>query len=119
MEMNTVYLALATCSSVALLIIGLAIPLYLGKIERNGFYGFRTNKTLSSDEIWYAANRNSAVNFIGAGLLILLTAFVLLLVRNRLEIDSLVIAIASITIVSLVGAVIKSFMFLSNYSENK
>jgi uncharacterized membrane protein len=34
----------------------IAIPLILRKIPRNVVYGFRTPKTLSSDEIWYDAN---------------------------------------------------------------
>ena len=117
MDMSAVYLALAACSGVALLIIGLAIPLYLGKIKRNNFYGFRTPKTLSNDEIWYAANRDSAINFMWAGSLILLTSLILFLLRSSLGIDSLVIIMASITFITLVGAVIKSFIFLSKYSE--
>jgi uncharacterized membrane protein len=35
----------------------LAAPLALGKVPPNGFYGFRTPKTLSSPDIWYPANR--------------------------------------------------------------
>lgn len=39
---------------------GLSIPLLLDKIPRNPLYGFRTKRTLSSDEIWYPANRFAA-----------------------------------------------------------
>ena len=42
---------------VPLLIIAISIPLMLGKVPRNHWYGFRTPKTLSSDAIWYPANR--------------------------------------------------------------
>jgi uncharacterized membrane protein len=41
----------------AVLIFVLAIPLVLGLIPRNRFYGVRTAKTLSRDDIWYRANR--------------------------------------------------------------
>lgn len=119
MDMSAVYLALAACSGVALLIIGLAIPLYLGKIKRNNFYGFRTTKTLSNDEIWYAANRDSARNFMWAGSIILLTALILFFSRGSLGLDPLVIIMVSVTFIALVGAVIKSFMFLSKYVKNR
>jgi hypothetical protein len=36
---------------VPILLIALAIPLILQKIPRNGFYGFRTPYTLSSDDV--------------------------------------------------------------------
>jgi hypothetical protein len=37
------------------LIIAVAIPLIIGKVPRNRFYGFRTRYSLSSDEVWYRA----------------------------------------------------------------
>ncbi len=41
----------------AVLLMLLSIPMALGSIGRNSFYGLRTKKTLSSDEVWYPANR--------------------------------------------------------------
>ena len=39
----------------------LAIPLVLGLIPRNRFYGMRTPKTLSDDGVWYPVNRVAGV----------------------------------------------------------
>ena len=39
----------------------LSLPLIFGWIPRQSFYGARTPKTLSSDDIWYAANRFAGV----------------------------------------------------------
>lgn len=39
----------------------LSIPLVFGWIPRQFIYGVRTPKTLSSDEIWYPANRFAGV----------------------------------------------------------
>lgn len=39
----------------------LAIPLVLGLIPRNRFYGVRTTQTLSDERAWYAANRVAGV----------------------------------------------------------
>ncbi len=55
--------------SISLVFIGIvgvavAIPMLLGKIPRNNFYGFRTKLTLSSDKIWYSTNRFSAIALI-------------------------------------------------------
>ncbi len=41
----------------ALLIIGTALPLVLGRIPMNQWYGVRFEKSFVSDEAWYAINR--------------------------------------------------------------
>ncbi len=40
-----------------LLMIGLSVPMVLGRIAPNPWYGVRTRKTLASKEVWYRANR--------------------------------------------------------------
>ena len=39
----------------------LSLPLIFGWIPRQSFYGARTSKTLSSDDIWYPANKFAGV----------------------------------------------------------
>jgi hypothetical protein len=34
----------------------LGIPMALGMVPPNGWYGYRTRKTLASPEVWYRAN---------------------------------------------------------------
>jgi uncharacterized membrane protein len=34
-----------------------SVPLALGMIPRNRFYGFRTRRTLADDAVWYRVNR--------------------------------------------------------------
>jgi uncharacterized membrane protein len=53
------------------ILISLAIPLILGRVPPNGYYGFRTSKTLSSPAIWYPANRASGWYLLCAGILCL------------------------------------------------
>jgi uncharacterized membrane protein len=53
---------------VPLLIIVLSIPMILGKVPRNSLYGFRTAYTLSSDEVWYRANKVSGIALLLAGM---------------------------------------------------
>lgn len=35
---------------------GLSVPLALGRVQRNNWYGFRTPSTVSRDEVWYPVN---------------------------------------------------------------
>jgi uncharacterized membrane protein len=62
---------------VPLACIALAIPMILQKIPRNGLYGFRTAYTLSSDEVWYRANRISGIALLVAGVVWLILGLVL------------------------------------------
>ena len=45
----------------ALILFIVAVPLALGLVPRNPFYGFRTAKTMTDDKAWYAVNRLAAV----------------------------------------------------------
>ena len=45
-----------------------SIPLALGIVPPNCFYGFRTPKTRSSPKIWYPANRFAGWSLLVAGL---------------------------------------------------
>ncbi|MFY9751164.1 MAG: SdpI family protein [Candidatus Acidiferrales bacterium] len=44
------------------------IPMAVGLIPPNRFYGYRTRKTLSSADIWYRANRVSGWSLAIAGI---------------------------------------------------
>jgi uncharacterized membrane protein len=47
------------------------IPLTLGLVPPNHFYGYRTRKTLSSADVWYRANRVSGWSLVVGGLVAL------------------------------------------------
>jgi uncharacterized membrane protein len=49
------------------LFIALAIPLMLGIVPRNWFYGVRTPRTLASAESWYPASRIGGVILLAIG----------------------------------------------------
>src|SRR5687767_14395772 len=55
-------------AAVGLLFVALSIPLIRGSVSPNRRYGFRTAKTLSSPDIWYAANRIAGVDLLIGGL---------------------------------------------------
>ena len=44
----------------AALVVLLSIPMWLGRVPRNGLYGARFPESLESDEKWYPVNRFTA-----------------------------------------------------------
>ena len=54
---------------VPFLILALSIPMILDKVPPNGAYGFRTPKTLESEEVWYPANRAAGWFMLAAAVL--------------------------------------------------
>lgn len=89
------------------LLIALSVPLILGKVPRNGIYGFRTPYTLSSDQVWYRANKIAGIALAVAGSLWLVFASLLpLIVTPRTEALRLV---QWYGIASVAGAVVISF----------
>lgn len=54
---------------VPFLVVGLSLPLILGKVAPNNAYGFRTPKTLASPEVRYQTNRAAGWFMLAAGAL--------------------------------------------------
>jgi uncharacterized membrane protein len=52
----------------------LSLPMAMGMVPPNRFYGFRTAKTLSSPRIWYAANQRAGWLLFAAGVVSLLAS---------------------------------------------
>lgn len=49
MNRNTVFL-------LSVVVMAISLPLILRRIPPNGFYGFRTPRTLANPHLWYGAN---------------------------------------------------------------
>ena len=50
------HMLLGWYSAAGILLAALSIPLILGRVPPNHWYGFRTSKTLRSAKLWRAAN---------------------------------------------------------------
>jgi hypothetical protein len=57
--------ACITLIVLGIVVILVSVPLYLGKVKRNGIYGFRIRQAFESEQNWYQINRY------GAGVLII------------------------------------------------
>lgn len=86
---------------VGLVGIGLSIPLLLNKVPRNPVYGFRTRLTLSSDEIWYPANRFAAKLLIPWGIVNVLIAIPALRMLPLSDAAQLMLCIPPLSIVAI------------------
>ncbi len=59
--METVNVKIAiTLFCLAIILIAVCIPLYLGKVKMNYVYGFRIRKAFESEENWYKINKYGA-----------------------------------------------------------
>jgi hypothetical protein len=52
----------------------ISIPLVVGLVPPNRYYGFRTTRALESTEVWYAANRHGGIAVLLASVTYLLLA---------------------------------------------
>src|SRR5439155_7773639 len=84
-----ILLLLFVCSG--LLLSGLSIPLIMGKIGPNPWYGFRVERTLSDPKVWYAVNAYSAKRLLAVGMATSLGSILLYFVP---EIDVAVYSLA-------------------------
>lgn len=58
----------------SILMLLVCIPLVLGLVPRNRFYGIRTAKTLAEEHYWYSANRYGGWALLVSSLIYLLVA---------------------------------------------
>ena len=95
-----------------LIIVLTAVPLVLGKVPPNGLYGFRTEKTQSSPEVWYPANRFAGWAFVVAGLITVGINFGLILLDPGWPPRILMRWMAISTVVPLLIGTLVSFVYL-------
>ena len=96
------------------LIIAVGLPFFLEKVGPNRVSGLRTEKTLSSPTIWYAANKVLGFDLIVAGVVVFLLSLVLSFAEKKNPDLPGTQLKTAVVIVSLCLAVIHSFWALGN-----
>lgn len=89
----------------------LALPMILGWLNPNPYYGFRVKQTLEDPEVWRVANRFSGWRLCVAGLVIAGAAVAFFSIPGQ-RIDWYAYQCLGVTAVSLGWAVLSSFLFL-------
>ena len=97
---NPIYLALLF-AVIGTVFIVLGIPLKQGAIPPNRFYGFRTRKTLSDREVWYAINRVTGIDMIRVGGLMVVVSLLLLAIRNWIGPDVMLFILLAVMVISV------------------
>jgi uncharacterized membrane protein len=82
--MNEVVTAALLFTAVGLLFVGLGVPLLRGRVRPNLWYGCRTEKTLSDEEVWYAVNRVTGRDLVAGGIALVACSLVLLVFGKRM-----------------------------------
>jgi uncharacterized membrane protein len=95
-------------SIVGIIYIALGIPLLLGRVRPNAWYGCRTQKTLSSKEIWYPVNRVTGRYMIISGVAVILSASGVFLFRRSLGPNHGPAILLAVLVLSVLGMVVES-----------
>ena len=94
------------------LLIAISLPLIYDKVPPNGFYGFRTPRTMSDPNVWYPANRVAGRNLAVAGAIVATTALVVFAMQRSIQPRTAALTLLIVSLASLIGAVVHSFIAL-------
>ncbi|CAN7510367.1 SdpI family protein [Rossellomorea sp. LjRoot5] len=95
--------------SASLIFIGISIPLLLGKIKMNTYYGIRISKSFESDEAWFKINRYGALQIILWSVPLFLAGMVFLFLPPFTETAEVVLVF--LPCVWLVPPVVRTFFY--------
>ena len=93
-------------------LIAISLPMIYDKIPPNGFYGFRTPRTMSDPNVWYPANRVAGRNLALAGVIVATTALVVFAMQKNLQPRTAALTLLIVSMAALIGAVVHSFIAL-------
>ena len=90
----------------------LGVPLVLGRVPPNRTYGLRTAKTLSSREIWYAANRIQGIDLCIGGVAIVVMTVVLYFAWRAAPAPLLALIDAGVMVAAFIAVAAHGFIAL-------
>jgi hypothetical protein len=92
-----------------LLFVASGVPLLRRRVPRNRWYGFRTRKTLSTDETWYAANAVAGRDMIAAGSVVAACGLVSMALEGTVAPDVLALVDLVVFAAAMVASTVHSF----------
>ena len=95
-----------------LLVLVLSIPMILVRVPPNNAYGFKTPKTLSSQEIWYPANRAAGWFMLAASVITICFNLALWLIFPEWPVNRTVLWMMGGTMIPLSISLLASFIYL-------
>jgi uncharacterized membrane protein len=112
--MSEISVTVAIFIVVGIVFVGLGIPLLLGRVPPNSWYGCRTNKSLSEERIWYAINRVTGKDLILTGSLTLISSLAVFIFGSSLSSNYAALILLSVLVLATAGMVLHSFSVLKH-----
>jgi hypothetical protein len=100
-----------------LLLVGLSIPLIMGKIKPNGLYGFRVNATMENPALWYAVNTYAGWRLLATGVATVVSSVGLYFIPG-LSLDTYALACLGVFGLILVGGLVQSILYLRKIEKS-
>ncbi len=91
------------------LLVCFGVPLFLGRVRPNWWYGCRTEKTLSDEKAWYAVNRVTGRDLAAGGIALIAGSLALLLFGRGMNPTHAVLALLFILLLSVVIMAVDSY----------
>jgi uncharacterized membrane protein len=106
-----------TNAAVGILLALVSLPMIGNKVKPNRIYGFRTRRTISNPEVWYAANHYAGIHLFVAGICIALLAVLLALLPGINLLSYTTINVVAMMVI-LIVAVIRSLIFVNSLDDS-
>lgn len=87
---------------------GVGVPLLLGRVPPNSWYGCRTSRTLSDERVWYAVNRVTGLDLILAGVFVVISSLAVFAFGQSLGPDAAAAVMVSVILLSVFGMALHS-----------
>lgn len=107
--MDEVLTSALAFAAVGVLFVVSGIPLRMGRVRPNDWYGCRTRKTLSDEKVWYAVNRVTGRDLVVAGLAVIAGSLALLVFGRDMNPTRAVLALLLVLLLSVVIMAVDSY----------
>lgn len=100
------------------LFIAMSVPLIKRKVKPNGWYGFRTVRTLSDPDVWYPVNEFGGRRLLWVGVTEMVAALVLFFIP-QLDTDAYCLGVLIAIVLAMVVTGIQMIRYLRQFPKEK
>ena len=107
--MSEIATAALIFTAVGTILVCFGVPLFLGRVRPNWWYGCRTKKTLSDEKVWYAVNRVAGRDLVAAGVAVVASSLALLVFGRDMNPTHAVLALLLVLLLSVIIMAVESY----------
>ncbi len=113
------WIGVATSIGTGVIFVLVGLPLMRGAVEPNTLYGFRTKRTLSDRDLWYAVNALSGKHFVVTGALMIVLGIIGLGALNDPDQQKvLVLAAVAIILLGIAYTILRSWQVIEQHTDD-